>query len=497
MTTPRMARARDNAALLSPRRSAGGAPSLLLLAALCLALAPSAPATLVSEQHDDCAASRHFTDVVTAHTLAPWITARRKFTQEQATAHFRQLNGTGMAAPVVVHKGAVYLVYPLHPSTHVLPFQRVIRDLRVTAELYPELSFEAVIGMHDDPQSWDVHGARLPVWGFNRDEGTADILLPHHYVRPDQLCREQHGGPPVAINMSLLRAPFEERDRRLLGRFTHYCAGARGVKLLHDGFITDCPRTYFSYLAQDRKEVAGVALDVGPINLVRQDIATAEWKRPDGGFVEERPRIPLDQFARAKYVLVTDGQVSAGKFANALALGSVVFRPNSRWEQYFEPALVEYVHYVPVWTHSREDLLAKVEWLEREPELAQRIAEEGRRFACHHLTQHGRNCWWREVVRRYNHLMAYSVTDALVEERKRDFPMVRVEADTIRCNLPLGVPFAGICGYQADPPGWEASQGPPVAAEAAAQEEGAGGGEGGGGGEEGSGSGGEAAGGGS
>lgn len=199
---------------------------------------------------------------------------------------------------------------------------------------------------------------------------------------------------------------------------------------------------------------------------MNQEIATWEWKRPDGGFVEMRPRIPLDEFAKAKYVLVTDGQVSAGKFANALALGSVVLRPMSRWAQYFESALQEYVHFVPVWTDDKDDLLAKVAWLEREPQLAQRIAEEGRRFACHHLTQHGRNCWWREVVRRYNDLMDYRVTDELVAERKREFPMVRVTADLIRCNLPLGVPYAGICQYDGDPPGWEHSRPAPEAAAA-------------------------------
>lgn len=32
-------------------------------------------------------------------------------------------------------------------------------------------------------------------------------------------------------------------------------------------------------------------------------------------------------------------QVNAGKLANALALGSVVFLPASQWQQYFEPAL--------------------------------------------------------------------------------------------------------------------------------------------------------------
>lgn len=191
---------------------------------------------------------------------------------------------------------------------------------------------------------------------------------------------------------------------------------------------------------------------------INQEGATAEWRRPDGGFVDARPRIPLDEFAKARYVLVTDGQVSAGKLAHALALGSVVLRPASRWEQYFEPALQEYVHFVPVWTHAEDDLLAKVTWLEREPETAARIAEEGRRFACRYLAEHGRACWWLEVVRRYNALMAYRVTDTLLAERMRDFPMLRVTADTIRCNLPLGVPYAGICQYQGDPPGWEHSK---------------------------------------
>lgn len=254
--------------------------ALLLLAAALLTSTPAARANL-SDLHDDCTASRRFTDSVTIHSLMPWIAAGRKFTLEQATAHFSTLNNSHMAAPVLVHKGEVYLVFPLHPNVHVLPFQRVMHELRVTAELYPEISFEAIIGLHDDPQSHDVRGSRLPVWGFNRHAAAGDVLLPHHYVRPDQLCHETHGGPPASINMTLLRTPFEQRERRLLGRFTHYCAGLREVRI-QGQLVEECPRTYFSYLAQHHKEVGGVTLDVGPTNEARIHPAQLAPQRTQG-----------------------------------------------------------------------------------------------------------------------------------------------------------------------------------------------------------------------
>lgn len=410
---------------------------------------------------DDCAASRHFLDATTLHSLAPWLAANRTFSLEQATAHFRKINGSHLLAPVLAHNGSLYLHFPLHPDVHVLPFQRMIHDLRIFAERYPELSFEIILGMHDDPQSnWgSVRGDALPVWGFNRNRFGGDILIPHHYVRPDQLCHDHavDRSPPTSINASLFHVPWAARERRLMGRFSHYCSGNREV-LINGNKVEHCPRSFFPLLAQKQKHVAGVVLDVAP---------TGNSTAADGAPLLGGGYVPLAEFARARYVLVTDGQVGAGKFAHALALGSVVLRPTSVWTQFFEPALVPYVHFVPVWTNSEDDILGAIAALEREPLLAARIAAEGRRFSCHNLALHGRNCWWREAVRRYNALVTYRVTDALLEERKRQFPMVKVTPELIRCNLPLGVPFANICQYEGEPPGWEHSR-PREAAAAAA-----------------------------
>ena len=100
-----------------------------------------------------------------------------------------------------------------------------------------------------------------------------------------------------------------------------------------------------------------------------------------------------------------------------------VLWPRSIFEQYFELALVPYVHYVPVWTTGPEDLLQRIAWLAQNPDIGQRIAAEGRRLACAHLTRPGRVCWWRATVEQYRrHVARYVIDDSTIARRRAPNP---------------------------------------------------------------------------
>ena len=199
---------------------------------------------------------------------------------------------------------------------------------------------QAILEFHDDPKNFDF--SAVPFWGFNRvalanaeaghSAAYADILLPHHYVRPDQLCSPPEApgaAPPLDnINRTLIAQPWEGRRDVLLGRFTHYCRGLNpdgsNALVVNRQRLLHCPRTFFSDLAARVGSVAGVTLDVAPTNTVGSFPGNDAFLRPDGTKLAQRDAVPLDLFAQNKYILVTDGQVSAGKLAHALALGSVV-----------------------------------------------------------------------------------------------------------------------------------------------------------------------------
>jgi hypothetical protein len=132
-----------------------------------------------------------------------------------------------------------------------------------------------------------------------------------------------------------------------------------------------------------------------------------------------------------------DGYSSAGKLSGALALGSVVLLPASNYEQYFEPALAPWVHYVPIWISSRDDILGVVTWLQSNPAAAERIAMSGRAFVCHHLTLAGRTCWWKRMAEAYQaSLLGYELDDAWFASRRATFGdgMLKLTPDVLACD---------------------------------------------------------------
>lgn len=131
-----------------------------------------------------------------------------------------------------------------------------------------------------------------------------------------------------------------------------------------------------------------------------------------------RPFLPMKMWDRFRYILVTDGWVGPGKFAQALALGAVVLKPVSHYRQYYEDALVPYKHFVPVWDTDLHDVKGKLAWLEANPSTAASIAAAGRRFACEQLSRRARACWWAEAIDAARGLMGYSVDEALIERRR-------------------------------------------------------------------------------
>lgn len=97
----------------------------------------------------------------------------------------------------------------------------------------------------------------------------------------------------------------------------------------------------------------------------------------------------LDQ-TKYKYHILIDGNVSPyTKSGWKFFTHSLLFKPDSKWVQWYFGALEPNVHYVPV-KEDLSDLVGKLQWAIAHDEEASQIAGQCREFALTHLTrEHG------------------------------------------------------------------------------------------------------------
>ncbi|GEM_PF-1345320 len=105
-----------------------------------------------------------------------------------------------------------------------------------------------------------------------------------------------------------------------------------------------------------------------------------------------------------KYHILIDGNASSYSasgwkfFAN-----STIFKPHSRWIQWYYSGLHPWVHYIPV-TEDLSDLVEKIHWTIHHDSLAKEIAHHSRKFALSHLTHPNNLLYLRLALLKYSKL---------------------------------------------------------------------------------------------
>lgn len=89
---------------------------------------------------------------------------------------------------------------------------------------------------------------------------------------------------------------------------------------------------------------------------------------------------PMSSLVNSKFALHIDGNAAAAGLMEKLSLGCCVLQVASPYEQWFEPRLTAWEHYVPI-AGDLSDLVEKAEFLVRTPALAERIARNSFDFA--------------------------------------------------------------------------------------------------------------------
>ena len=88
---------------------------------------------------------------------------------------------------------------------------------------------------------------------------------------------------------------------------------------------------------------------------------------------------------------------ASSRLASELHVGSTVFKQESFSNEYFYPLLKPYEHYVPVATNL-QDVPEKLRWAQKNPKLAEAIANRGQHFAREHLHTESIACYWWQLL---------------------------------------------------------------------------------------------------
>jgi hypothetical protein len=98
------------------------------------------------------------------------------------------------------------------------------------------------------------------------------------------------------------------------------------------------------------------------------------------------PRLTPQEMSKYKYQLELDGNTTSwGSLVWKLRSGSIVFKQESIWEQWYHYKLEPFVHYIPV-KNDLSDLKEMHEWCEHHQEECKKIISNARSFAIRELT---------------------------------------------------------------------------------------------------------------
>ena len=127
---------------------------------------------------------------------------------------------------------------------------------------------------------------------------------------------------------------------------------------------------------------------------------------PDG---HDAPWTDPKDLAQSKFALCLDGATIAWRLPALLRSGQLVMLDDTsaaigHWYQALQP----WVHYVPIASDSYEDIFNTTKFLIANDDLAQSIAENGRRFARELITPLSSECYIKKMLETYASLMRFT-----------------------------------------------------------------------------------------
>lgn len=133
----------------------------------------------------------------------------------------------------------------------------------------------------------------------------------------------------------------------------------------------------------------------------------------------EKPakEVSFEEHCNYKYLINMKGVAASFRYRHLFMCKSLVINLESRWIEFFYPALQPWYHYVPL--DDAENLVSILKFLRKYPEIAEQIAENGFNFVSKYLSEESVQCYWTELLKRYQTLIKYKI------KREKDFILIK------------------------------------------------------------------------
>jgi hypothetical protein len=321
--------------------------------------------------------------------LAP-LASTAQFSSEdferEATKYI--LSKSNMVVPVAIRDGNITVLR--HSLGHFGWLLSMVDELIAANQLSPLPDAFFLMSSYAWPLRTLLENNNVLMLAVNSGDSHSDIPVPGGQFTKelDGLYAGDTPGPP-----------WRERKPMAVWRGSLMCSS---WYLCH----TRCPRLQIRLASQLRPEL----LDVRFTNFAVSDleyvakcegdtmVATARADHANGS--------TLDFAAQTQYqfTIASDGHSYSSGYKQFLASGSVVLRQRSNYLEFFEPALIPYVHVVPFDCRDAKagdcELVQLLESAKSEA-AANRwaaIASAGRTFAATHMGPEGRACYWHMLL---------------------------------------------------------------------------------------------------
>ncbi|XP_028937250.1 protein O-glucosyltransferase 1 isoform X2 [Ornithorhynchus anatinus] len=118
--------------------------------------------------------------------------------------------------------------------------------------------------------------------------------------------------------------------------------------------------------------------------------------------------VSLVDHCKYRYLFNFRGVAASFRFKHLFLCGSLVFHVGSEWLEFFYPQLKPWVHYIPVNT-DLSNVRELLQFAKENDQLAQEIAERGRRFVTDHLRMADVSCYWETLLTEFARVLTYEV----------------------------------------------------------------------------------------
>ena len=338
--------------------------------------------------------------------LAPWSAAVSGGDAAPITAEL--LNS--MEVPLRSHtvgrirlstvNSVLYRVIQHWDKTYRLPrFVFFLNLLTRVLKKYPALRLlpaEFYVNAADGPRvtidSASLHFAALPIFSFRTEKSHIDIPLPDPVEHGSHVTGE---GYMLTEEESENIPDWENRKETLVFR-----GSSSSIPEMHSENWFLNPRVRVSQISERFPSLidAGITKWIKLVNNASaQDVL-------ESAKLTQKNSLTLREQLDFKYVLDVDGGLGSSRKRWMLQSGSVPFFQNSGVYQWYEPLLVEWIHFVPVDKWFR-DLVRHVMWAKANDMEARRITTNAREFARRFLSDEAILEYVAILLQKYSRLL--------------------------------------------------------------------------------------------